>query len=390
MKKRIVLSALLGASTSLMALGAEQAYLYKDTRIMGMGGANIAVGGYSSSIFSNPAGLASINKEDGMIVDILGIGVSLSSGIQDFMQDISDAETDEAVTDVLQEYAGDHFHGGADNYTALSYNGDSLAWSVGLLVGADANFQAHPNGSTNGGLLATSSRAYGGVILGAAQSYETTAGRVDVGVGLKYIQQQSYEGALGISELVNSDDIAQTLQDKYQQDSTGYGVDLGVTYHPFTQSVWHPAFGLSILNIGAMNMDDNYGKQPMSVNIGASISPEVSYIEKFVLAVDYVDMFNANSVRIYDYSDTNEVTFSDYSDSDMMKRLRIGAGIGLIDTTFFSAQLNAGLYQGAYTAGLDMALTILKLNFATYEEQVGTGGVSIADRRYMAQIAIGW
>jgi len=392
MKKKIILSTLLGATTSLMALGAEQAFLYKDPRIMGMGGANVAVGGYSSSIFSNPAGLASIDKKNGYVVDILNLTLSGSSGFGDFANDISNANTEEETVKVLEKYAGDHFHGGVDNYSAVSYNGDSFAWSVGLLASADTNFEVHPNGSTNGGLLETTSRAYGGVILGAAKEYETQIGRVDIGVGLKFITQKSYEGALGLSDLVGNDDIVTTLKDKYEQTSSGIGLDLGATYHPFENSMWHPAFGLSVLNIGDMGMDNYYGQQPTTVNIGASVTPEVPYLDKLVLAIDYVDLFNANTIRIYNYNTaTGEiVSFSDYTDSDAIKRLRIGAGFGIVDTQYFSTQLNVGLYQGAYTLGLDMAVSILKLNFATYEEQVGTGSVDIPDRRYVAQLAIGW
>jgi hypothetical protein len=391
MKNKIILSALLGASTSLMALGAEQAYLYKDPRIMGMGGANIAVGGYSGSVFSNPAGLASIDKENGYIVDLLNIGLSGSAGIQDFANDISDADTDEEMADVLKKYAGENFHVGVDNYSAISHNGDSFAWSVGLLTASDINFESHPNGSTNGGLLETTSRVYGGVVVAGAKQYHTDAGRVDIGVGLKFITQKSYEGALGLSELVNSDDIAQTLQDKYEKDSSGVGLDLGITYHPFEYSLWHPAIGLSVLNIGSMGMDDNYGQQPTTVNVGISVTPEISFLHKVVFALDYVDIFNENIIRIYDYNADGEVVrYSDYTDSDALKRLRIGAGFGLVDTSWFSMQLNTGLYQGAYTAGLDMSLSILKLNVATYEEQVGTGSVDIPDRRYIALVSIGW
>ena len=42
---------------------------------MGIGGANIAVGGYFISIFSNPAGLATLNKNHGCVVDLLGLGI---------------------------------------------------------------------------------------------------------------------------------------------------------------------------------------------------------------------------------------------------------------------------------------------------------------------------
>ncbi|MEA3370755.1 MAG: conjugal transfer protein TraF [Campylobacterota bacterium] len=394
MKKKIISMALLGATTSLMALGAEHAYLYKDSRIMGMGGANVAVGGYSTSVFSNPAGLAKIEKDHGFVVDILGFGIAASEKTSDFASDISDAadsdDTDE-MTAVLEKYAGEHFNVSINNYSAVSKNSDMLAWSVGILAASDVNFQTHPNGSPDGGLLATTSRAYGGIVLGVAKPYETEYGRVEVGVGLKFISQLSYEGSLGINELLDEDeDIGEKLQEKYEQESSGFGLDLGVTYHPFSDNYWNPAFGLSILNIGGMDMDDNFGGQPMTVNIGASITPEVDYIDKLVLAIDYVDLFNANVTRIYDYSDSDNVKYTDYEESDFMKRVRLGASARLYDSSYFSATLNLGMYQAAYTAGLDMEITAIKLSFATYEEQVGTGSVDIADRRYMAQIGIGW
>ena len=53
-----------------MAMYAENASLYKDPRIMGMGGANVAVGAYSTSVFSNPAGLTNIKKDHGFVVDL--------------------------------------------------------------------------------------------------------------------------------------------------------------------------------------------------------------------------------------------------------------------------------------------------------------------------------
>lgn len=387
MKKKIVSLALLGATSSLMALNSEHAYLYKDPRIMGMGGANVAVGSYSTSLFSNPAGLSSIKKGDGFVVDLLGVGISASSEIMSLVDDLDKAKTDQETVDVLNKYNGEHFHIGVDNYTSISKNSELFAWSVGFLTAADVNLMTHANGSSNGGVLATSSRVYGGLVFGASKPYETDYGVVDIGMGLKYISQKSYEGSLGVSELTNSDDIAQTLQDKYEKTASGFGLDLGVNYHPFAESSWHPTFGLSILNIGSMSMDENYGKQPMSVNVGAALSPEVDFIDKLVLAMDYVDVLTANTTRIYNFTDGS---YSDYSESDMIKRLRFGASLGLVDNTYFSSQFNIGLYQGAYTAGVDMRLTVLKLTVATYEEQVGVGSVNIPDRRYLAQIGIGW
>lgn len=394
--KKVISLALLSATSSLMALDAEFAYLYKDPRIMGMGGANVAVGGYSTSVFSNPAGLAKISKQNGYVVDLLGIGISVSKEYNDLMNDIKDVETDSNknpnatndMIDVLQKYSGKHFHLGVDDYTAISKNSEDFAWSIGLLVAADTNLKVHANGGTS--FLETSSRGYGGVNFGVAKPYDTDFGTLDVGINLKYISQVSYEGGLSINDLVDeNNDIVQKMQDKYEKKASGFGADLGATLHPFSESSWHPAIGMSVLNIGAMGMDDNYGAQPMTLNFGFAVMPEVSVIEKLTLAVDYVDALNANKVRFYNIS-TDSVTTKDYTDGDMMKRLRMGAGVSLFDSSAIALTLNGGYYQSAYTAGVDLELLIFKFNFATYQEEIGTGSASNVDRRYMAKLTIGW
>ncbi|MCW8837756.1 MAG: hypothetical protein OQK11_03550, partial [Thiovulaceae bacterium] len=162
-----------------------------------------------------------------------------------------------------------------------------------------------------------------------------------------------------------------------------------ITYHPFPDGFWNMAIGMSVLNIGSIDMDKQYGGQPMTVNVGASISPEVKWISHFTLGVDYVDLLEENKLRMYDISG-DTVEYKDYDEGDFGKRLRLGVSLGLIDTTFLTTTLNAGLYQGAYTAGIDFQLAIIKLNVATYEEQLGTGDIDITDRRYMGQLAISW
>jgi hypothetical protein len=102
-------------------------------------------------------------------------------------------------------------------------------------------------------------------------------------------------------------------------------------------------------------------------------------------------MFNANELRVYNYnSDGDTVSYSDYATSSFVKNLRLGTSFGLVDKRFFSTTLNMGLYQGAYTDGLDLDILLLKLNIATYEEEIGDSTTSIADRRYTVKLALGW
>lgn len=392
-KNKIISLALLTSTTSLMAMYAEQASLYKDPRIMGMGGVNVAVGSYSTSVFSNPAGLTNIKKEHGYVVDLFNIGVNASSNIRDLAKDIKDVkdiEDDEekvqAQIDLAKKYSGEHFHYGEDTYISLSKNSEAFAWSIGFLGAIDSNLMLHAN---NSNLAETSTRFYGATIIGIAKPYATEIGRLDIGMNFKYMKGRSYEGTIGISEIVDADSDA--LREKFENTYSAIGVDIGVTYKPTLKvfgTDFNPAVGFSILNIGSMDLDGEYGQQPLTVNLGTSISPKVKYINKLILAADYIDVFNANKLRIYNFNE--KVDYTDYEVSGIMKHINLGMSVTLVDKWYFSTTLMTGLYQGAYTAGIDVELLLFKLNLATYEEQVGDATTEIKDRRYMAKIGLGW
>lgn len=389
MKKLILISSI--AATSLMADYAQFAYVYNDARIMAMGGANVAVGGYSTSVFSNPAGLLGIKKDHGYEVELLGLQATASTKIQQFAQDISDAKDEAEVVDVLSEHSGEYFHLDASNYSSLSKNGEFMAWSVGLLAAIDTNMIPHANSGTN--LLEMHGRAYGGVVLSGAKAFDAVGpGTLDTGITVKYIQQKSYDAGLSTSEIIdNQDDIIKYAQDTYEKDAAAVSVDLGVNYHLFPENGLHPSIGLSVLNVGGMNMGDNYGTVPMTVNVGVAIAPEVPWIDGLVLAADYCDILGAQKGYVFNRdAATNEYTREEVNDNDMMKRVKLGASARVVDSSWFLMTLSGGLYQGAYTAGVDLQLAVVKLTAATYEEQVGLNVGDWTDRRYMLALGIGW
>ena len=391
--KRLIPLSFIALSSLLQADMAIQEFIYKDARIMGAGAANTAVGGYSSSLFYNPAGLINIKKSHGVEMELLGLSVTSSSKTQNFVNDLSDA-TDSEVIGVIQKYSGDAFNEDIANYSSFSYHTDSnIAYSMGILASGDINFIPHANEGTNG-LLETHSRVYGGVTLGAAYELENVLdGTITLGVGAKYIQQKSYEVGLTESEVIqHKDDLLTYLQDSYEVDNSGFGVDLGVLYKPSFFASWHPSFGASLMNIGTLNFDDAYGAQPMTLNFGAAISPEISWMNALTVSLDYVDALNAEQMRIRNYNPYYSKDQYDNTDIefDMLQHIRAGVSAGLVDNSWFLLTLNGGLYQGAYTAGLDMQLAVLKLQVATYQEQLGSVVGQLEDRRYMAQIGIGW
>jgi len=163
-------------------------------------------------------------------------------------------------------------------------------------------------------------------------------------------------------------------------------------YEPAILEGWNPAVGLSVMNIGTLNFDDTYGAQPMTVNMGLSVAPEVSFLNSLRVSVDYVDMLNTQQARVRNYNRSHSADQYDSVDIklDVMQHLRAGVSVGLFDNSWAMMTLNGGLYQGAYTAGLDLQLTLVKLQVATYQEQLGASIGELEDRRYIVGIGIGW
>jgi hypothetical protein len=393
MKKLLPLS-LFALSSLLYADMSTQEFLYKDARIMSMGAANTAVGGYSTAVFYNPAGLINIKKSHGFEVELLGLSVAGSKDIKTFTDDLDNADTDQETIEVIKKHAGETYNATVSNYSSVSYHTESdLALSIGLLASADANLFPHANEGENG-LLETHSRAYAGIVLGAAKKFDNIiGGDLTVGLGLKYISQKSYEVGLTTEEIErNYDDLGTYIQDNYEKTDSGFGIDIGILYEPHILKGWHPAFGLSVMNIGTLNFDDVYGAQPITLNSGISVSPEVPFLNSLIISMDYVDITNEQQARIRNYNPKYSKDQYDNADIDydFMQHFRAGVSCGLFDNKWITTTLNAGLYQGAYTAGLDLQLTIVKLQIATYQEQLGSRVGDIEDRRYMVGLGIGW
>ena len=248
-----------------------------------------------------------------------------------------------------------------------------------------------PHANSIDGILEVQSRGYGGVT-GAFSYTVENFGRGDLilGVGAKVIFQKSFEGKLTPSDLINGDDIGDELRDRMEKDSDGYAVDLGAIYKFDAMKSLKPAIGLSVMNIGSVDFDDSYGGQPTTVNIGASIEPDISFLKKTRVAIDYVDVFNANTYRIYNLDENDEVSFTDYDDTDFLKRLRFGISGLIYDNSWSSLELATGVYQGGVTAGIDFTASVFRLGFSTYEEQIGPSHGDDSDRRYSVNLSVAW
>ncbi|MFN3739142.1 MAG: hypothetical protein ACK4TF_00520 [Thermodesulfovibrionales bacterium] len=360
----------------------EYPYLYKSPRAMGMGGAYIAIGGRTDAVFYNPATLSNM-PEKNFEVNLIGISADIGKNVIDFVSDMGDAfdvgdrdgdgdEGDDqlmAVNDVLAKYRGKNLHLGIADWSSIGRNQGSWALAIGGIARARLDAMTHQGFGSNG-LLEINSDLTGGGILG--MSIDLGKGFYG-GLGIKALHRETLVHSFTAREIVEKqDNLENYITEELRKSGDAIGADLGMLYKFYQDSWLRPSAGLSIMNIGDLKFGAA-GKIPMTVNLGASINPEIPVFDSFTFGIDYVDILN-------NYE----------QDSDIPKRLRLGGELYLIDRKLMSLGLRTGLYQGYATFGADLRLLLFTVSYVTYAEEVGAYSGQDSDRRHLVFFNIGW
>lgn len=394
MKKALAYLLIFAILAPLHAVIVNFPSLYNDTRIMAMGNANIAIGGYSSSIFYNPAGLSTIPFDNsGYQIELLGLETQVSEDLPGFLKDLqhaSDSDDTQQVTDVLAHYSGNDFNVKATNFSSYSQNLKDWTYLGGLYFGASADFLPHGRTPLSGNLMDLNLKIFMGTTGGVSKTFDSVGpGNLYIALSGNFIHQLSYSGGLTAQEIINhSDDMLRYLENKYKKSGSAFAPSLGLIYALLPESVLRPSIGLSAMNLGGLYLGGQYGSTPGTLNAGVALNPKVPLIESLQLAVDYIDMLNAyDQVSTINYTTQKSIIIKD---DGWQKRLRYGMKAGLFKNSWTSISIAAGVYQNSLTAGADWQLSIIDLAFTTYAENYGTSSVPMYDRRYMLRLGVAW
>ncbi len=388
MKKAGVILLTTGLISISNAVTYEYPYLFKDPRVIGMGGAITAVGGHPNSVFYNPAGISNIPVTEGFAVNLLDINLSTNKNARDFLSDLLDAlDTEDldhdgddgddklkAVNEVLRAYYGKNIHFYGNNYSSVSRKFSKLAFTVGFLVSIKADGQAH-QGFGSEGVLELDYNSMAGIIAGI--SYDFLEGSLSLGISGKYIYTNALIHTFTARELVeHEDDLDTYITEELAVSESAFGFDFGAIYRldeiiPKGKFL-RPSIGISVLNIGDLDFKEA-GKIPMSINTGIALNPDIPFINNWTIALDYVDILK---------------NFEE--DEDNLKRLRVGTEIKLWDNKITDFSVRAGLYQGYLSGGIDFRFTIVRVGFTTYAEEIGAYAGQDEDRRYILTTSITW
>lgn len=346
-----------GSGNDIMAK--EYPTLYRGVRPLGMGGAFTAVADDENALFYNPAGLSKISTFSIAVINPL---IEASENGYALYQDITTEDLDDTgeAADLLRKYVGEHEH---FRVALTPYAGFNVA-KVGVMVSGlaqgtfDAEIrnpawpEAHLDIVADYGLLA------GGGI-------ELPITGLSVGVALKYINRQSLSEVYTATDIAASD-FEQMIEDDLES-GAGVSADIGAMYKLSFIPIVDTQVALAVQNIPDMGMGDALDIKSQ-VNFGLAVEKSLK-IFSIIGAIDYLDIG----------SNVGE-------DDDIPKRLHFGVEAKL--PTILSVRL--GLNQGYLTAGVTVDIWLLRLDLATYGEEVGAYAGQRDDRRWVGQISLGW
>ncbi len=364
------------ALTQIQAFVYETYPLYRDSRFMRMGGANVGLGGYGTAVFSNPAGLSKMRVEDGAEVKLINLSISTNSDAIELIQDGLDVkdiddknEQTLATINLINKHLGENNHFEVSNfsYIAKKLKNKNVNFSIGALTSLNLDFVAHRGFATNG-VIDVQGIIVGGIVAGMSYVYTN---KIAFGGGVKYLKYGSMQENFTIGKLLeHKDDLDTYLQDEALKDGYSLVFDLGTMYK-LKNGI---QVGFSALNLGGIGKKDHITYIPETYNLGLGYIKKYKkkFLKELRAGIDYVDL-------------TNE-----YNRDDKMENLRGGLELLIWNNTLTTFSTSVGFYKGEYTAGFSARLTVVEISFTTYAEEVGHYLGQQTDRRYLVNVTIGW
>lgn len=357
LKKGIILGVLVGGLWGMGVANAEEfPNLYRGIRPLGMGGAFITLSDDENAMFYNPAGLNDVSGFGG--VGLINPLVEVSKNTLSFVQDLNDLDTEnqQEVVDFLNEQIGEHQHfrfGALPNFYMHNF-------AIGALGQATVDMEIRDRGANP--TIPTNARIDYGVLASGAFGFFDQ--KLQVGLTGKFIQRQGVNKTYSSVDIVN--DTFDPIEDaKDAGKKSDFALDIGtkVNFKNFLK----PSVALVVQNITDLDFEE-LGVIPQTVNIGASINPDL-WILKTTFAIEIDDL-----------------TKQFEGDDDLYKRTHLGAEFRFP----MILTLRAGINGGYPAAGVDVDFWILSISAATYAEELGAVSGQRADRRYVAQLSLGF
>ncbi len=373
----ILLTPALALAQATSTISSESPSLYRGVRPLGMGNAFLAMPGTDENApYYNPASANDFEKK--LHMQILSPSFYISSSVISLTKDMTDlakdinakASTDNGgKIDVFRTFVDKHVGEFQSLGVALPIFQVRHKWfHLSTLADSRNTFSFRNRAfNTNVELL---SRSDAGALLGTSHSFLDD--QLQVGLATKVIYRLSIDRIITIDDVINNPKFGDIIP---LNRSIGVGFDLGLkgkipTMGTKILEYINPVAGLTWQDVGNTRFGGAVPNTDQSISVG------------FALQHDYSGWM---------VSLANDMRELNQTEQDIMKKWNIGAEV----TTpklwrFLRVSARVGGHQGYLAAGGTLDFRFLKLEFATFAEEVGKFTSQRGDRRLAANITFGF
>lgn len=344
---------------------------YRGVRSLGMGGVVTTTGVYDEALFNNPA---TALEAEAWKISIINVTAEVNDNVLTDRSTVLDAAktSGSEIITTLNKLIGRNEHVRATvlpGFYSPKLFGEDTGFAFGILANVRTNLMLRSTLDLDNQTFADI-----GPAIGLAHRFLDKT--LTLGVNVRGIYRLGSDSSLRATSFLEGSKLSIS---NFAGQGFGVDGDIGAFYR-FKQDFWgfRPSLGLSVNNvvkstyrIAGQEVIKAITTSPpandRTVAVGARIdTPDLFIFSKTKLAVEMQNLGNL-SVQASTY-----------------KRIHLGLETNL--TRFFA--LRGGVNQGYWTAGLGIDLPILKLDFASYGEEIGANTGQIEDRRYVARICI--
>ena len=321
---------------------------------LGYGGVDIAVGGSSNSIFSNPSNLTTISVDE-LEIEPIDFSIALNRDTLKFLTELSsDSDNAKKVSELMKKNIGKTLSFRSNNFASIYKSYNNYSWLFGLQNDISGHFITH-SGFGSIGAMESYIERYRSIVSSLSSSYNN----IDYGVNIRAIEKYLTIHNYSIGEMIENDSFTNYFDNKYTKKEETIAIDTGVSYR-LKETSLDTKVALSILNIGDTSFGD-IGSIPSTTNIGVS-----SKYNKILFGMDYIDLFGTED------------------DSSFTNSIRLGISRDFFDN---SLTFSSGILYESLTFGIDYHYSILDISISSYREKEYNFQ---KNRKYQLAFSIKW
>ncbi len=337
----------------------------------GMGRAYSAVAEDGLALHYNPAGLALVNRLDLQIFD-LRFG-SNQDVLKNYKQlgELGKSGSG-TVAESMGQFAGKHIMATVGNNTQLTLP----HFAMGVIYNTHTDFDLENTAYPTTQMRYTKDL---GFYLGTAVAAGPKKA-FRIGATLKYVHRTGGIKDIALSEIMGN---RKSLTDRFNATGSGYGADLGMQYRLPTGGrtevtaafVWHD---VGHTTFGGSQQQNPPTRIAQNMVAGLGVRFPIGGRKNRRIERRYGKARSTNHLSFaFDYSHLNY----SLAEEHLPKHLHLGMNL---DLPILSLQL--GLNQTSLTFGTAFDIGIIKVELATYGEELGSYGGQRTDRRYLISI----